>query len=339
MRENALYFPYIRVPNNNWFTHVLLYWDRVGSIVPTDYVKYPERLGRYMQELLTAELLDQVHPAYHLHRIDKFEDNFVKFIDTQAKAREKKKIKSYGPSDKSPLIHIEKLGNIADELEDRNLAFNTGEYGWYHVVDWVADPFMAYLACCLGQLEDVNSAPVTQDQLTTTIIGGSHKSFLSKITLRYLKTRESILDKILPIPEKQPTINDLVDFKSRHGNLLKSFRNKIEEKCIDISNIKGKVLRQNRLELSIKSLQDEISEIEEVMRSRWKNVIFQSLFPFFAAGASLGISDFGKLFSWGGATIGFAGAIYGAFSAEKDYENKMKAPLAYAAFMRKRMKG
>lgn len=291
-----------------------------------------------MQELLTAELLEQVHPAYHLHRIDKFEDNFIKFIDTQMTVREKKKIQSFAPTNKSPLIHIEKLGNIADELEDRNLAVNTGKYGWFHVVDWVADPFMAYLACCLGQLENVNSAPVTQDQMTTTIIGGSDKSFFSKFTFRHSKTRESILNKILPIPERQPTINDLVNFKSRHGDLLKTFRNKIEEKCIDISNIKGKVQRQNKLELSINSMQDQISEIEEVMRSRWKNVIFQSLFPLFAAGASMGVSNFGKLVSWGGATIGFAGAIYGAFSAEKNYKNRMKAPLAYAAFMRKRMK-
>lgn len=35
MARKVLYFPYISVPESAWFTRVLLYWDEVGSIVPS----------------------------------------------------------------------------------------------------------------------------------------------------------------------------------------------------------------------------------------------------------------------------------------------------------------
>lgn len=38
MTTAALYYPYIKVPESDWFTRVLLYWDVVGAIVPYEYV-------------------------------------------------------------------------------------------------------------------------------------------------------------------------------------------------------------------------------------------------------------------------------------------------------------
>jgi hypothetical protein len=52
MADKVLYFPYIRVPDSEWFTQVLLYWDEVGSIVPYEYVYSPEKLGPHMRELV-----------------------------------------------------------------------------------------------------------------------------------------------------------------------------------------------------------------------------------------------------------------------------------------------
>lgn len=49
MSSNALYYPYIQVPESPWFTRVLLYWDRVGAIVPNDYIEDPDRRAIYGQ--------------------------------------------------------------------------------------------------------------------------------------------------------------------------------------------------------------------------------------------------------------------------------------------------
>ncbi len=55
--NNVLYFPYISVPSSVWFTRMLLYWDKVGSIVPRDYPWYDvesETADDYMCYLATA---------------------------------------------------------------------------------------------------------------------------------------------------------------------------------------------------------------------------------------------------------------------------------------------
>jgi hypothetical protein len=74
MVDKVLYFPYIRVPGNEWFTRVLLYWDEVGSIVPSEYIYRPESLGTYMRELVQAQLVRQVLPGDYIPKIPKFKE-------------------------------------------------------------------------------------------------------------------------------------------------------------------------------------------------------------------------------------------------------------------------
>ncbi|HHT9131146.1 MAG TPA: hypothetical protein ACFYED_01530 [Candidatus Tripitaka californicus] len=81
MADKVLYFPYIRVPENEWFTRVLLYWDEIGSIVPSEYIYRPEALGNYMIELLQSGLVRQVFPGDYTHKIPKFEEAFLELID------------------------------------------------------------------------------------------------------------------------------------------------------------------------------------------------------------------------------------------------------------------
>jgi hypothetical protein len=54
--ECALYFPLISPPASDWLTRALLDWDRVGTIVPHDWVENPKLLGEHMLELVRREL-------------------------------------------------------------------------------------------------------------------------------------------------------------------------------------------------------------------------------------------------------------------------------------------
>ena len=81
MADRVLYFPYIRVPENKWFTRVLLYWDEVGSIVPSEYVDEPEGLGRYMAALVKEGQVTPVTPGAYIHKVPSFEESFLKMID------------------------------------------------------------------------------------------------------------------------------------------------------------------------------------------------------------------------------------------------------------------
>lgn len=69
MRTRVLYFPYIRVPETPWLTQMLLYWDEVSSIVPSDYIGHPESLGTHMLGLVQEELVRQVVPGMIISEI------------------------------------------------------------------------------------------------------------------------------------------------------------------------------------------------------------------------------------------------------------------------------
>lgn len=81
MLGKVLYFPYIRVPENVWFTQVLLYWDKVGSIVPSEYIRRPEKLGSYMGELVQADLVKPVVPPDYTYKIPRFREAFLELVD------------------------------------------------------------------------------------------------------------------------------------------------------------------------------------------------------------------------------------------------------------------
>jgi hypothetical protein len=326
MRNNALFFPYIRVPNNAWFNHILLYWDQVSSIVPTTYISRPDRLGKYTRELVSAELLSQLHPGQFIYQIPNFEHNFLSFIDARLKVINKKRI-SNNIQKNSPLVHIQKLGRVGPELAKRSLAIKVNSE-WYKVILWVANSFMAYLATTLGQLEEVNCAPVTQDKYSCILLGG--KSF--RVTKTRDRVRDIFLKKIIPLPQKELSISELISFKSRHGELLKKFRVKIEQACINVSNIANPVDQNDQLKIALSQLSDEIETIKEIMRSRWKSIAFLGFAPIFATGATLQTSDFLNPVSWGGAAIGLGVAAYSALQNEQIYQKKLQSPLAYAAF-------
>ena len=111
MSSNALYYPYIRVPESPWFTRVLLYWDRVGAIVPSEYLNDPDRLGPYMVGLVKEELVDQVIPGAHLWRVENFTKAFLDYVDG--------KYGTYGEPCASDwaTVHYEKLGGSSVHME------------------------------------------------------------------------------------------------------------------------------------------------------------------------------------------------------------------------------
>lgn len=57
MGDAVLYFPMIRPPESAWFSRVLLYWDKIGTIMPAQYSEDHEFLGAYTSGLLREGLL------------------------------------------------------------------------------------------------------------------------------------------------------------------------------------------------------------------------------------------------------------------------------------------
>ena len=73
MKKNALFYPYINLPEKEqWLIQNLLYWDKLNSIVPTQFNHDESNLTDTMIELKNKELVNFIHPMDYLNEIPNF---------------------------------------------------------------------------------------------------------------------------------------------------------------------------------------------------------------------------------------------------------------------------
>lgn len=333
MGNNAIYFPYINVPSDAWFFRVLLYWDKVSSIVPYDYIYNPDLLAPHMRNLLTAELVEQVPPGSYLYKIPHFEDAFLSYIRRQNSQRNRNQATRL-PRRNRFSIHMEKMGEIANELVNLDLA-QRSSYPWYEVDDWVANAFMCYLASSLGKLDEINASPVTNEWNSSLIFKGNTVSFKVNERVKRQKIRQLLLNNLLPGPTELPDIDELVNFKLSHGKTLSKLRNTIEGYCIEISNISNDEEREERVSFLLRDIEDDVQEISETMKTKWKRITFGTLIPILGAGtAMLSENPLQNPVAILAGGVSFASAVYEAFQGVKEYEKVLNQPLAYVALAR-----
>lgn len=338
MSDNAIYFPYINVPNTDWFFRVLLYWDRVQSIVPQDYAHDLGKLKPYMRDLVANNLVEPILPMNYIHQIPNFGDSFLRYIDNRIDIEQSKAENAdFFLNKYVQLLHIEKLQGVAEELQRRGLAFPT-RYPWYAVTPWAADAFMAYLASCLGRLDEINAAPVTNNAHSFLLFSENAKTRGDLVARRRRsETRQILLTNIFPAPRQAITLKEIVDFKDKHGDVLRGFRALVEKKCIELALIEDDSLRGEQIGNTLSEMQQEIQDISALFRDRWKHIRLGSLVPLLAVATSVGTIAANQ--EWlpltaGVATVGLSltAAVYQAFSNRQQREAAFKKPLAYATF-------
>ena len=335
MRDNALYFPYISVPNDKWTIKALLYWDKLSSIVPMDHIDNPQQLTPFMQELVQEELVQQVFPAHYLYEIPDFEKCFINLIGRRLKKSEKsfyKKTKIH--TEKvypRSTIHAEKLGEIPEFLIENGLAKKLN-WAWYEVESWAADLFMAYLASCLGALEEVNAAPVTNQTSFSRMFGNLTPRFKRANSVHHNKARDVILRSLLPVPNEAVTLDDLLRFKEDHGHLLPELRRSIESHCSIIATLPNAEDRALSTEEFIANSKDRVEEITDAMRPTWSQISFGSIAPLFGAGLTLHATPIGNEVAYVGSAFTLAACAHQAIkSVRGNRENELRKPLAYIA--------
>jgi hypothetical protein len=240
MSNNVLYFPYIRVPDNEWFTQVLLYWDKVGSIVPQEYIYAPEKLGSNMRSLVEVGLVNQIFPAQYTDSIPRFTEAFLEYVDRPEFPVKPGAISL--ASTKKSRIHIEKLNRIADGLVERRMA-KPVSYSWFDVESTVADQFMTYLASVLSETEELRSIPIT-DQARSLSNFSAPADVRTNWRDELTRIRPLVLQDLLPVPAGGIGAEALARFKSDHSTELGEFRRKVESFLAEIVDVTDAALRQ-----------------------------------------------------------------------------------------------
>lgn len=318
--SRALYYPYIRVPKSPWFTRVLLYWDKVGAIVPYDYIQNPDKLGRYMVGLVREQLVEQIIPGQYLWQVKNFKFAFLQYIDAQDfKAK-------YSGS--WPKVHMEKLQEIGDELCKRGLAKKQGtKYSpWYKVEPRTAARFMTYLASVLGQIGEEKFYPITE-------ASEGLSPFINESARLQFRTRKIILEAILPAPSREIEPARLSDFKAAHKKELRRFRLEVEDKISELSSIARKRDRDRRTRDIVKYLRAEVDELANRMseEKKWPKIGFADFCAVVGSGVSAWKAVLDQDFAFGltGVAVSLAPAVYNAFRGSEF--QLADQPLAYAA--------
>jgi len=319
MHNKALYFPYINIPNTPWLVRALLYWDKVIAIVPSEYIRQSNMLDSHMRDLISAELVEPLSPLRHISKVSEFRDIFLQYVRQQYSQSNSSR-KSF-----SRRIHMEKMEYLSGDLVRMGFAEKIDDT-WFKVERRVADDFMVYLSLFLGQVSDINAVPVTDKVPSLRLLSCT----TSNQSEKRKQIREIILPGLLPSPSQLIDIEDLIQFKSRHGQLLSDFRRKIESLCIEISSIDDPDLMEEQIQYKLEELRDDIDEIRSYMRRRWQQITYGTLMPLLTAGGSLLATPLTPPLAVLGAMT-LANAVYQALENERQHQEHLARPLAYAA--------
>jgi hypothetical protein len=318
MVDNVLYFPYIRVPDNAWFTRVLLYWDSVGSIVPYEYIHRPERLGSHMQSLVTEGLVKQIIPGEYTYKIPNFTDAFLELAERHMQMFHiTKDSLSTLPTFR---VHVEKLDDIGYRLCQMGLA-RQSDYPWYEIEARLANQFMAYLAGVLSSLPEVQSRPITDEQAQLDIYGSSGQY------------RGIILEHLLPSPSEGVTPTALSHFKSKNQAQLRKFRNEVESFILQVASVTDEHLREEMTSRFVERAKVDIDAIVEAMASQgWTKVTLGRFLSYAVAGVTLADAiATGGLLTTIAAAFGVGASAYTTYKDTKSPNGVKDSYAAYAA--------
>jgi hypothetical protein len=309
MRAHALYFPFINVPNSRWFSRVLLYWESVSAIVPFDFVRNPELLSTHMRDLVRVGLVRQIIPGDYVPQVSEGRDTFNEYLE-QLGAKIESRREAFA-NRKFAQVHIEKMHyGLIDDLQRLALA-GPDEQGWLPVETKTANDYMAFLAATIGQCAEEPLAPITDGKEGLSPFAcDEDKDDQSLDDLRL-----DLLAEAFPAPRRRVGIQDLDNFKQRHGDKLASFRIWLETELTDTAAITDPRLRKRRFDLVKTRIREDTGRIRETMETHgWVDPI---------------CGDFCAVL---GAVNKGAKLVNAVYKATHHHGQASTSPMAYAAY-------
>lgn len=321
MTDNLLYFPYINIPDTNWTTISVLYWDNVHAIVPHVYRDHPNRLENNMRELIETGLVQQLFPYQYIYYIPNFDQAFLELVDSDEfdlTARQQAFSRH-----QASRVHIQKFSNdLLSELERRRIIVRDNGSEWYLVEKYTARAFMTYLATVIAKVDGFT--PSTDSTRNIDMRPGRnafpyHRSYV----------RNRFLNELIPYPLGASPYQ-LRNFKETHHQQLKNFRNKLERTIIEVTNIQEKEAREAYYKLSLVEILQRRNELfARLSESRLGQITFGTLF---------GLTSAGIGFDAGHPLLGsfaLGNAIYSAFQGY-NRRDLLNMDIAYLALIDKK---
>jgi hypothetical protein len=289
MADRALYFPYMRVPDSPALTRVLLYWDELGVIWPA--AAPPPRTER-MKALVGSGLVVQVDLG-RLQDPWKPYSEFLRLLQDSGIARDLWNRTAPGERGE-PVVSENEMEEFPAAFADESsrvfqihVAKSPDEFSlWSQIEAWggarpaetadwmlverrVGLLYLAVLAAHVGRAEGM--APITdRGQLLSRM--GVGRGGLTTLEL-FDRMRGAVIRDALPAPSDPVSVRDLVAFKERHRELLRSFRRYVERELVECARERDEDLRSMMLVELASEIRDRVAELHAKMSERrWPTV-------------------------------------------------------------------
>lgn len=328
--DKILYFPYINLPKTDWTIRTLLYYDNIGSIVPQEYFYSPEKnYEPFMLELVRSELVIPINPIEVLEHPWEISRPFFQFLeDDQHRLNQRRQEFIEGRYNRIHLdkftgvrVHADKFdGDIFYRLEQMELA-RRGDDNWYRVEKYTAEYLMKFLASVISS--KLNMLPTTDN------FRRRHPVLQVNI---HQRKRETILTNLIPFPE-EIDLKKLRKFKDEHTDLLKTFKNRVEQLVLDETVIEG----TNIFTIKVEELMSRKTELVAKMNeNQIKSIILGSVCGVIGTYQGLAAGQTPGAFL--GGLPGFVSAVHSAMKIEKAENVFDQSGLKYLALVDKRIK-
>ena len=283
--KTILYYPTIKIQDGYWLRNAILYWDKVASIVPgTNYdevnsveVEYLRRNGLYepiyptemyaKQEFCNQFCQEIKEKMYQFHaervRRERYLDNRKSTVHVHSEKKTVNEVR---------MIHIDKMPpSILDYLLDAGIAQKNCDGSWVDMNSYEAEVYMSMLAKYLAKIH-------RNTEIGTDIV--------EKFFLPYVKTKREeyverqiyadvSMQRILPVPNMDVPLQDIIDFRLEHQEQLHNFRRRIEEFQWDLRHYESIEDIQQRARMFSNEIEDDLREIESLMD--WKSYVYSKI--------------------------------------------------------------
>lgn len=263
MHRTVLYYPTIGIPNNQWLRQAVLYFDNVASIVPESLIdtKFSNKDIEYLkQEKVYTEFKPSDLFKKNNER-EEFEHDIKKIIDS----KEFKWELSKNPKTLDYQIHADKISyGVYEMLKDKGVVEKEDHGNWYNFEQKTALIYLSVLADHLANIHD-STIPSTDKRIYNDLL------FSNKGEKSELQCSQVIFNNILPVPQKDVSLDRIIQFRKDHFIELTNFRKlirKFEKNISTMDSLKditeygivfGDDIRQQALILSEDLNQEGIS--------------------------------------------------------------------------------
>lgn len=265
MNFNYLYYPSISIPNDSWIRRVLLYSDKIASIVPYDMKNH---LNYNLEYLISNNEYRSLSPEEffgEFENVRNFEDEVKDYFSSEIF---KKMLEKESNRNKSLIFESKFTNEIKFFFESMNYYDQVIESEWKETPKIVGDTYLAILAKHMGDF--YSYIP------TTNSVKNQNLAFKNN-NLPREKVGELRLLESLPTPSKDIPIIQIIDFKNKRKQELLKFKEILRENLEKISKIDNEEELSQYIHIFKEKLQIEVNDIKQLLKENKISYSLESL--------------------------------------------------------------